>query len=74
MKLQPEYDLTHYDDEITEEMLDLHRKAISFRERFKTLGVSQSLKSRKTRLPKTISDNENDVSEQESIQKKPKAL
>lgn len=34
MKLDPEYDSRVYDDEITESMLDLHRKSISFRERF----------------------------------------
>ena len=74
MKLQPESDSRLYDDDITEEMLDLHRKAISFRERFKTIGVSQSLKSRKTGLPKTIPKNDDYVLEQETIPKKPKAL
>jgi hypothetical protein len=52
MKLESEPDTNCYDDDITEETLDLHRKAISFRERFKTLGASTTSKSRRSPQPK----------------------
>jgi hypothetical protein len=44
MKLEEDPDLTVYDDEITEEILEQHRTHILHRERFMTLGAAPKVK------------------------------
>jgi hypothetical protein len=53
MRLEKEPDLTVYDDEITEEMLEQHRTHILNRERFKTLGAAPRQKRSLTKKKKT---------------------
>lgn len=71
MKLEKDPDLTVYDDEITEEILEQHRTHILHRERFKTLGAAPKVKRSLTK--KKISQ-EQDESVIVEIPKAKKAL
>lgn len=71
MRLEKDPDLTNYDDEITEEILEQHRTHILNRERFESLAAGPKLKRKLTKIKKSQEAEESVI---EEIPKAKKAL